>query len=58
MVSLTVSVDVIYFDIDPTNAHQVALSDGSTLGFMNNIDHTVTFQFDDFRYTADDQKYL
>ena len=52
------TVEVIYFNTDPVNVHQVALSDQSALKFMNNNNHMVTFWLDDFRYAVDDQKYL
>ena len=52
------TVEVIYFNTDPANRHQVALFDDSVLEFANNTDHAVTFKIDDFRYAVDNQKYL
>ena len=52
------TVEVIYFNTDPANVHQVALFDQSTLKFMNHTDHRVTFRLDDFQYEVDDQKHL
>ena len=52
------TVEVIYFNTNPANVHQVALSDYSALNFMNNTDHKITFKLDDFRYAVDNQKYL